>query len=286
MRVTKCVVLVAILAVSACFPAASQAGAQNQEVLAPTQSEAKATQILQAAITALGGDAYLNVQDVTCTGRMTSFDHSGDLAGLENFITYSKPSEKTRQENLPKRNIINVFNGDKGWELDRGGVTEAPPYDIAQFQNNVQKDIDNILRHRIHEAGMIVRYGGFEVSELQPVDWVELLDSDNNTIRIAFSRDTHLPTKKTLEYVDQKTQIKNGEVEYYSNYHPIQGIQTPFQTTRFRNSMKVYQVFFDKCDYNTGVADSLFTRESLEQRWSQVGGKYKSKPDKYSDNGK
>ena len=80
MRVTKCVVLVAILAVSACFPAASQARAQNQEVLAPTQSEAKATQILQQAITALGGDAYLNVQDVTCTGRMTSFDHSGDLA--------------------------------------------------------------------------------------------------------------------------------------------------------------------------------------------------------------
>ena len=114
------------------------------------------------------------------------------------------------------------------------------------------------------------------------MDWVELVDSDNNTIRIAFARATHLPIRKDVETRDPKTQIKSEEVEYYSNIHPIQGIQTPFQITRDRNRHKVYQVFFDKCDYNTGVADSLFTRESLEQRWAQVGKKDKEKKDKYS----
>jgi hypothetical protein len=275
----------AILASAVCLLALSQVRAQ-QQVLLPEQSEAKAKQVLQQAITALGGDAYLNVQDVSCTGRMTSFDHSGDLSGLEDFISYTKPPDKTRQENTPKRNIINVFNGDKGWELDRGGVTEAPPTDMAQFQQSVQNNIDNILRHRIHEPGMIFRYAGSDIVDMQAADWVELVDNDNNTIRIAFSRATHLPTRKVLQTINQRTQIKSEEIEYYSNFHPIQGIQMPFQTTRDRNGLKVYQAFYDKCDYNTGVADSLFTRESLEQRWSQVDGKYKEKKGKYSDNGK
>jgi hypothetical protein len=286
MRMTKWTVLTTTFAMSACFLATPQARAQNQEVLPPSQSEQRAGQILHQAIAALGGDAYLNVRDVTCTGRMTAFDHAGEISALEDFITYSKPPFKTRQENMPKRNIINVFDGDKGWELDRGGVSEAPPFDLGRFQDNVHKDIDNILRHRIHEPGMIYRYGGSEIVDLQMVDWVELLDANNNMIRIAFSRATHLPARKTLDTIDPKTEIKSGEVEYYSNFHPIQGIQTPFQTTRYRNADKVYQVFFDKCDYNTGVADSLFTRESLEQRWGQVGNKFKEKKDKYSDNGK
>jgi len=285
MRVERRRAVVAFLVVSACLLALSQVRAQ-QQVLLPDQSEAKAKQVLQQAITALGGDAYLNVQDVTCTGRMTAFDHSGDLSGLEDFISYSKPPNKTRQENLPKRNIINVFNGDAGWELDRGGVTEAPPTDMAQFTQNIHNDIDNILRHRIHEPGMIFRYAGTDIVDLHAVEWIELVDNDNNTIRISFDRTTHLPMQKILETINQRTQFKSQEIEYFSNFHPIQGIQTPFQTTRNRNGLKVYQAFYDKCDYNTGVADSLFTRESLEQRWAQVGGKYKEKKDKYSDNGK
>jgi hypothetical protein len=285
MRITRHAILVAILAVSACFIAMSQSHAQ-QQVLLPDQSEAKAKQVLQQAIDALGGDAYLNVQDVTCTGRMTAFDHSGEISGLEDFIAYTKPPAKTRQENMPKRNIINVFNGDMGWEMDRGGVTEASPIDMAQFEENIRHDIDNILRHRIHEAGMIFRYAGSDIVDLHTVDWVELVDNDNNTIRIAFDHTTHLPAQKVLETINARTEFKSQEIEYFSNFHPIQGIQTPFQTTRLRNGLKVYQAFFDKCDYNTGVADSLFTRESLQDRWSQVGGKYKEKKDKYSDNGK
>jgi hypothetical protein len=287
MRIDRRAAFAAFLVLSMCCLAFSQAPARAQsQVLLPDQSEAKAKQVLQQAIAALGGDAYLNVQDVTCTGRMTAFDHSGELNGLQDFIAYTKPPDKTRQENLPKRNIINIFDGDKGWELDRGGVSEAPPTDLAQFQQNIHNDIDNILRHRIHEPGMIFRYGGMDIVDMEPVDWVELVDNDNNTIRLAFSRATHLPTRRIVETINPKTQFKSQEIEYFSNFHPIQGIETPFQTTRDRNGLKVYQAFFDKCDYNTGVADSQFTRESLEQRWSQVGGKYKEKKDKYSDNGK
>jgi len=262
-----------LVLIGAWLVAAQTAAAQDDQFLMPEQSAAKGKQILEGAIEALGGAAYLNVHDATCTGRLGTFDHSGELTGFGHFIDYTIPPFKERQENLPKRNIIEVYNGNKGWELDRGGVSEAPQGDLVDFQEGVKKDLDNILRHRMHEPDMTIRYGGPDIIDGWKADWVELVDGENRTIRIAFSADTHLPIRKTVDTRDARTRMKTQEVEYFSNYHPLQGIETAFQITRERNNTKIFQAFFDKCDYNTNLADSLFTKESLDQRWSQVGKK-------------
>ena len=240
-------------------------------MLMPEQSAAKAKQLIQQAIDALGGSAYLNIRDMTCSGRASQFGHSGELDGFETFINYVEPPTMDRTENLPKRNIINVYNGDKGWTLDRGGVAEAPITDLARFQDNVRKDMFNILKNRIHEDGMIFRYAGLDIVDLHEVDWVEMVDADDRTIRIAFARENHLPLRKVVQTRDPKTRNMTEEIELFSNYHPISGIQTPFQIERDRNGMKIYQIFFDKCDYNTGLPASLFTKESLDERWEKIG---------------
>jgi hypothetical protein len=278
-------IVMALLLAAICLATSPLALAQDDStVLLPEQSAAKAKAILQQAIDALGGPTYLNVHDVTCIGRLSQFGHSGELNGFGHFIDYAQPPFKDRTENLPKRNIITVFNGDKGWELDRGGVSEATITDLATNQEDIKKDIDNILRHRIHEQGMIFRYGGLDVVDYQESDWVELVDSDNRTFRIAIARTTHLPVRKVVDTRNANTRMRNEEIEYYSNYHPIDGIQTPYQITRERNGIKVYQVFFDKYEYNTNVADSFFTKESLEERWEKVGKKEKSSKNKPSSN--
>ncbi|MFZ0784176.1 MAG: hypothetical protein WA369_00480 [Candidatus Acidiferrales bacterium] len=264
--------------------APGNATAQDDQFLMPEQSAAKAKQILQEAIVALGGNTYLNVHDSTCTGRIGQFDHSGELTGFGHFIDYEVPPDKERQENLPKRNIIEVYNGDKGWELDRGGVSEAPQVDLIDFEEGNKKDLDNILRYRIHEPDMIFRYGGPDIVELKQADWVELVDADNRTIRIAIATATHLPIQKIVDTRDPKTRRKSEEIEYYSNYHPLEGIQTPFQITRERNGIKIFQVFFDKCDYNANLPNSLFTRESLEERWDKIGSKKEKEKDKDKKN--
>jgi hypothetical protein len=251
--------------------------ASAQDMLMPEQSAAKAKQILQQGIEALGGAAYLNVHDITCTGRLSQFGHSGELNGFETFVDYSIPPFKDRQENLPKRNLIRISNGDKGWTLDRGGVSEAASGDLAQSAANVKIDIDNILRHRIHEKDMIFRYGGPDIVDLKEADWVELVDSDDRTIRIAFAQSSHLPIRKVVDVRNANTRTVTEEIEYYSLYHPIDGVETPFQITRERNQIKIYQVFFDKCQYNTNISDSLFTKESLDERWAKVGKKQKNK---------
>ena len=277
-RIFAAFVLAAIVALATPVRAVAQ-----EDVLTPDQSSAKAKQILQQAIAGLGGPAYLNVKDITVEAKLGQFDHSGQLRGYAKIIDIAVPPDKDRTENLPKRNIIEVRNGDKGWDLDRGGVSEATITDMATSEEDTKKDIDNILRHRIHEAGMIFRYGGLDVVDYEESDWVELVDSDNRTFRIAVSRSSHLPIRKVVDTRDANTRMRTEEIEYYSNYHPIDGIQSPFQITRERNGIKIYQVFFDKFEYNTGVSPQLFTKESLDERWEKVGKKEKKPKDKPAD---
>src|ERR1700677_5165657 len=271
-RIFAALVLAAMVALAAPVRTVAQ-----EDVLTPDQSSAKAKQILQQAIAGLGGPAYLNVKDITVEAKLGQFDHSGQLRGYAKIIDIAIPPDKDRTENLPKRNIIEVRNGDKGWDLDRGGVSEARTSELALYQEDMKKDIDKILRHRIHETDMVFRYGGSDVVDLREADWVELVDSDNRTIRIAVARSSHLPIRKVVDTRDANTRMRAEEIEYYSNYHPFSGIETPFQITRERNGIKIYQVFFDKCDYNTNLSDSLFTKESLDERWDKVGKKPKDK---------
>jgi len=251
--------------------------AQDPNTMMPAESAAKAKQLIEAAVQAMGGSAYLNVRDVTCTGKLSQFGHNGQLNGYAKFIDFSKPPDRDRTENLPQRNIITVMNGDKGWVLDRGGVSEALRTDVAAFEADTKKDIDNVLRRRYKEPDMVLRYAGRDVVDLREVDWVELVDSDDRTIRIAFSTESHLPVRKVVTTRDPNLRMKFDETEYYSNYHPLSGVETPFQITRDRNGVKFYQAFFDSCEYNTNLSDSLFTKESLEERWEKVAPRNKKK---------
>ncbi len=280
MRIAKPKILAVLALAASGFLAAPARAQEATEILMPDQSAEQAKEFIRQAVQALGGSAYLHVNDATCIGRLGQFGHNGDLTGYEKFIDYSKLPDKDRNENLPKRNIIEVLNGDKGWALDRGGVADVAEDTVSQFQEDQKVDIDNILRNRWKEPNVTLRYLGPDVVDLKEANWIEFVDPDNRSVRIAFAKFTHLPIRKNVVTRDPSTHLRTDVTEYYTNYQPIAGVTTPYQITRERNGHKVYQVFFDDCKYNTNPADSLFTKESLEARWAQVGKSYIKKQEK------
>jgi len=104
----------------------TRAAAQNPETLMPEASAARAKQILQDLVNALGGAAYLEIKESDCEGRLARFGHNGELTGYTNFKVYWQYPDKNRTDYSKKGVIINLYNGDRGWTLDRGGVTELP----------------------------------------------------------------------------------------------------------------------------------------------------------------
>ncbi len=261
------VVLLSLLAVAF-------ARAQQGE-LTQAESAAKAKKIIHQAIQALGGEAYLGVRDQTCEGNVAFFGHRDQMSNYEKVWDYNLYPDKERTEYSEKRNIIDVYNGNKGWTLDRGGVSDMPADAIKDFQKGIKRDINHLFRFQLNDPGLHFQYDGPDLVDLKQVDWVEVDEGAKLTVKIAIARSTHLPIRAEYISRDAVTHGRTVEVEYFSNYQKVQGVEMPFQDTRTRNGEKVYQFFISKCRYNTGLKPEFFTRQSLEKRWKQLGGKKK-----------
>ncbi len=252
------------------------AHAQNPDVLMPDASAVKTKAILQQAIDGLGGAAYLNVHNSECTGRFAQFQHSGEIGGYIQLREYREMPDKTRMEYDPKAIIVDLYAGDKGWALDRSGVSEIPATDMADYQEQFRISMGNVLRNRMNDTSLFFRYGGSDVVDLKEADWAEIGDR-GRTLRIAVGRGDHLPIRSVLQQRDPKTGEQTERGTFYTSYHLIDGIQTPFRESRFLNGRQVYQVFWESCSYNVDLPADFFTRASLEQRFSQEHGKNKTK---------
>jgi hypothetical protein len=250
--------------------------AQDADQLMPDASAAKAKAILQQAIDALGGAAYVNLHNSDCSGRFAQFQHSGEIGGYIQVREYREMPDKIRVEYDPKALIIDLYAGDKGWTLDRSGVSEIPAADMADYQEQLKMQMGNVLRNRMNETGLFFRYGGADVVDLKEADWVEIGDQ-GRTLRIAIGRSDHLPIRTVLTLRDPKTGEKTERSTYYTTYHLIDGIQTPFRESRFLNGRQVYQMFLDSCSYNADLSADFFTRASLEQRFGQERGRNRKK---------
>jgi hypothetical protein len=108
--------------------------AQNPDMMDPDKSAAKAQELLRQLIDALGGQRYLQLQSLQCEGRLAQFGHNGEMTGFVNFRDFRMFPDKKRTDIGKKGNIIDLFSGDEGWTLDRGGVSEEPAPAVADFQ--------------------------------------------------------------------------------------------------------------------------------------------------------
>ena len=101
----------ALIVLAACV---SVVRAQNADELTPAAGAAKAKDVLEQAIAALGGPAYLNVRNSDCTGRYAQFEHSGELGGYILFRDYREMPDKNRMEYDPKATIVDLYVGQPG----------------------------------------------------------------------------------------------------------------------------------------------------------------------------
>ena len=279
--------IIGALFVAACF--FSRAAAQNPDTMMPEQSEAKGKQILQELINGLGGPGYTEVRESECSGRRALFGHSGDLTGYINFNDFRRFPDKARIEYIGKgRNtillsligldgldfahggiVIALYNGDRGWSYDRSGVNELPATSVSEFQEQMKRNVDNLLRFRLKEPGISIRFGGNDTVDLKQVDWVEITDSEGRKFRLAVNRSTHLLDRAIVSTIDSENQQVDDDAAIYTNYQLQDSVWTPMQISREHNGRRSAQFFLNTCRFNPGFPDDLFTKASLQKRGSE-----------------
>ena len=272
-----------------------RAAAQNPDNMMPEQSEAKGKQILRDLVAGLGGPGYTEVRESECSGLRALFGHSGDLTGYITFNDFRQYPDKARIEYTRKgRNtillsligldgldfahggiVIALYNGDRGWSYDRSGVSELPVTAVTDFQEAVKHNVDNLLRFRLKEPGLSVRFGGNDTVDLRQVDWVEINDSEGRKYRLAVNRSTHLLDRVVVSTEDPENQQVNDDTTIYNNYQLKDSVWTPMQFTREHNGRRTAQFFLDSCRYNPGFPQDLFSKDSLKTRGAELVSKKK-----------
>jgi len=110
---------------------------------------------------------------------------------------------------------------------------------VDEFTDQLMKDPEHLLRYRLKEEGMVYRYGGTDLIDLKPVDWIELVDRAERTYRIAVQRDNHLMVRFAVITRDSTSRERTEEVTSYANYHALDGVQTALQVARTRDGRRI-----------------------------------------------
>src|SRR6476469_3174510 len=229
-----------------------------QSIPVEQENAKKAKNLLDQAIQALGGQAYLGIQDVSQEGRTYSFFHGQpNSVGLVFWRFYKFP-DKDRIEFTKKRDVSYVYTGDQGFEITFKGARPQDAKELTDYLRRRQYSLDWVLRKWLTEPGVALFYEGSTVADQKPVEQVTIMNARNQGVTLFFDANTHLPLKKSFSWRDPTDKERNVEEEVYDGYRLVQGEMTPFSITRFYNGDMSNQRFLSSVTYNKGLGDSLF----------------------------
>jgi len=230
----------------------------SQEAPVAQENSAKAKALLDQAIQALGGDAYLHIQDMTQQGRTYSF-HRGEATSTGVlFWRFVKYPDKERIELTKQRDVADVFNGVKGYEITYKGTAQLDTKVLADYLRRRDHSLDLVLRKWINEPGVALFYEGSAIAADKPAEQVSIMNAKNDSVTLYIDSTTHLPLKKMFTWRDPADNLLNKEEEIYVAYRPTQGIMTPYSLTRFYNGEMSNQRFLNNVTYNNSLNESMF----------------------------
>jgi hypothetical protein len=138
----------------------------------------------------------------------------------------------------------------------------ARPVDPAlrnRYRDSTMHDVFYILRQRLQEPGIVFESRGSDVYLNQPVEIVDIVDSELRVVTVYFHQTTKLPVRQVFYRRDPQTKERHEESTQYSKYREIKGIQWPMAIHRDRDGEKVYEMFSDSVEIDKGLTDNLFT---------------------------
>ncbi|MGB9105007.1 MAG: hypothetical protein WCC59_09625 [Terriglobales bacterium] len=227
----------------------------------PAQQDAnarKARSLLDECIQALGGQAWLNLQDMEQQGRAYAYSHGQPNSLGTLFWRFWKYPDKERIELTKQRDVVFINVGENGYEITYKGTAAMEPDQLADYNRRHRHSLEVVLRQWLNQPGIALFYDGPAVAEQKPADSVTILTADNDSVTLFLDNHTHLPIKKTFEWRDPADRLKNVEGEIFDNWRLEQGIMTPHSLLRTHNGDTTNQRFIANVRYNAGLPDSLF----------------------------
>ncbi len=240
---------------------------------AETRQE-RAKRVINEAVQALGGDAFLHMEDRVEFGRAYSFYRS-QLSGLSVAKIYTRylapvPGQLAQRErdsygkvdarsnDLTESNAV-LFTEEGSWEITFRGVRPLDDQRYANYKDSVLRNIFYILRQRLNEPGMTFYAQDSDFYEHRPIEIVDITDADNVTVTVSFDQLNKLPVKQSFRRRNPEYKDFDTETTIFAKYHEVKGVKWPETIVRERNGDKIYELYSDSVEINKNLTDNLFT---------------------------
>ena len=237
--------------------------------------------MLDQAIAALGGEAYLTSQNLAEEGRWYTIYHGTSRGAGVQYRQFRRFPEEDRLEifgrgtvfiPLPlfgsvdiitvskksKAELIVVHNGNKGYEITNKGTSSQDKEELKAYLRRRQHSLDQVLKSWLKDSTMQYFYAGMAIVDGKPADPVTVLNKQNDGVTIYLDQNSHLPLKTSFLWRDPQDKQKNVEEEIFDNYRLVQGVRTPFSITRTFNGETTHQRFINIAKYYPTIDDALF----------------------------
>jgi hypothetical protein len=226
------------------------------------ENSRKARALVDQAIQALGGQAFLNIHDMQQEGRTYSFHHGQPTSNGVLFWRFVEAPNKERIEVTKQRDVAYIYAGDKGFEVTYKGPHPIEKKDLEDYLRRRRFSLDTLLRAWINDPAVALFYDGNALAGNLPAQRITLINSNNEAVSLCFDIETHLPIKKSYTWRDPVDKERNAEEEIYDNYRLVQGVMTPYGFTRYFNGDMQTQRFVNSVHYNQGLNEAMFDPNS------------------------
>jgi hypothetical protein len=220
----------------------------------------QARQLLDRAIQALGGQAFLTAKTLSTKGRAFVFQ-DGETAGMEPFESWYVYPDKRRFSYGKTKPVILINNGTQGWELDQYGLIVQPDQQIQGWVRANHYSLENLLRLRVNEPDVLIQVGQPDFVDNVPVQSIEITAVGGTSVRLYLRRQTFLPIRISYRVRNVKEDAWDDYSDAYSDFLPIDGIQTPMHITRYLNDERIGETFRISAKYNDNYPANYFTAE-------------------------
>ncbi len=215
-------------------------------------------------ITALGGEAYLDVRDMRSEGRTYAFWQGRPSGtGLLFWRFWQWPDNDRWELTTGVQDVVELNIGDKGYEITYKGTATQDQKTMDDYLRRRNHSLEWVIRNWLGSPGSMILYSGTAIVERALTDEVTIYNAQNDSVTLSIDPRNHLPLRKTYSWRDPQDRQKDEESEIFGNYHEVQGIQTPYSTVRMENGEMRNQRFLTAVSYNNGFEPSLFETKGI-----------------------
>jgi hypothetical protein len=221
-------------------------------------NQQKARAALDAMVAALGGQKWLSLETSMQHGRTSGFYQGKPTGAIADYTEFKKFPDQSRVELGKKRNVFEIVDGKQGWEVTYHGKKALRADQMADIIRRRNHSIRTAIQVWMKDPRTLLIFDGQSQVERHLTDKVTLIDAQNDSVTIQMDDQTHLPLRRSWQWRDPLYKDKNTDAEEYDDYHPVDGIPTPFTISRYHNGDLVNQRFLYRAAYNVPLPPDSF----------------------------